>query len=510
MDYGHAPPSATSAARGMAAIASAVAFGTMLIFAMLPMTALFAKGIQIFDIAHEFITYRIGDALSMMFDDYGSVRPVQGLPNALLSKLITKTLYAFYGSQIVTPSMLQLYTGIFFAVCFAIIAGALSYAWPRLSWPERCAVAVAAITPWYVGPTTSVLHAPEYWFAEWAFLLLTLALLPLIERTPSRGDGLAAAVGAWLAVGLTTKVSMLGAAPILFLALPEKSWRAGAIFATSSAGAYLAILFAYSGFRPQLTFDILRFQIGFYVHPNVSQTYSNGLDALRANPAVGFLLAAAAGLSLSLPRGRRLAALAWLALYGYLIIKRPHSTSMASAEIGTLFVIGLALQRLSVWPGAVAAAAVGSFATVHAPYWLAREPYVMPPQARAFHGDILFMPGNNWNAATPIQALAYNGGLALRPPALDRDGKPTAPAPAFRAVFGNTVLLGESPTEITMMTDGLKKGMTVVWTRPSDSEQSASYKALQGVIRDAATSVSEAPVDYHGSTWLFGRASTRP
>ncbi len=35
----------------------------------LPLVALFANGVQIFDIAHEFVAYRIGDALSMMFDD---------------------------------------------------------------------------------------------------------------------------------------------------------------------------------------------------------------------------------------------------------------------------------------------------------------------------------------------------------------------------------------------------------------------------------------------------------
>jgi hypothetical protein len=142
----------------------------------------------------------------------------------------------------------------------------------------------------------------------------------------------------------------------------------------------------------------------------------------------------------------------------------------------------------------------------HAPDWLAREPIVTPPEAREISGDILFMPGNDWNAATPLQALAFNGGLALRPALMGPDGKPTSNAPAFQAVFGKSVLLGDSPWELILMAAGLNKGLTVTWTRRADSSTSPSFAKLQDVLRSNGAAQQERTMVYHGAPWLTGRA----
>jgi hypothetical protein len=174
--------------------------------------------------------------------------------------------------------------------------------------------------------------------------------------------------------------------------------------------------------------------------------------------------------------------------------------------MGALFIVGLAVQRLRFAWAATITAAAGLVAAMHMPF-LVELPTPIPPKATAFRGDILFMPSNDWNAATPIQATAYNGGLALREFYFDEHGRPARKTPAFRSLFGSTIAVSDYTPEREYIGLALRQGLTVAWTRPMNSDNTDFNRTLQSAINATGAVAHKEPVEYHGRTWIFGRAS---
>jgi hypothetical protein len=486
-------------------VASSAALAGVLILMALPLVSLFLRHVQIFEVGPEFVTYRVGDAFSLLFDDAHAVRPVQGLPNALLSKLIIDVLYFVFGRAVVEPDILQLYSAIFFVVVLGGTAAVIVARWPKMSPAERAGLAVLAVLPWCLEPTASLLPTPEYWIAEYSFLVASLALMPRLLDRPLPA-------GAWAGLGLAIKINMLGFALLLLLMLPRRNAKVLGLFALGIAAAYLSLLLLYAGLRPGLAFEMLRAQLLFYIHPNHSFTYSGPIAAVRDNAHLVFILGLAVILASLSTRNvaQPVGALLWAGLLFYLIYKRPHLTSMASATLAGLFLIALFGSRLSRYSSPLAAAipivAAAILCVTPAFKFYPQMQWTGSPSTLDLttldSGDILFMPSNWWNASVPLQAFAYNGQMAIRPARIGSDGRPTADAPAFRAVFGEKLLLGNSIYELSLLQTGLRRRMSVVWTRPPDHDDVAFREALASV----GASVNEQQVSHRGSTWFVGRA----
>lgn len=503
--HGIAIPS--SGPRTPSALASPTGLAAVLFCVALPVAVVFANGVAIFDIAHEYVAYRMGQALSLMFGD-SFVPAVQGLPNAVLSKVIVAVLYAFYGSGVVSPAALQLYSALFFGSVFAAIVTALAVFWGELTWPQRAGTALFSLLPWHLQPTAILLVAPEYWLAEYAFLLTSLGLsarLHARDEVSSRGVFL---LGAWAGVGLTIKISLLGFAPLLFLAIARRDLASGMRFAGGAAAAYLVIVALYAGFQPSAIYDTLLFQATFYLAPNASVMYDSPLSAFTANSHLLLILFVAAGLACAGAKRspeRAAFALLWIALLIYLVAKRPHGTSVASASLSGLFLVAyLAGQLRSLMaPVATAVALALTPAFMFLPQTRLWEKQPPLDAALLYQSDILFMPDNYWNAATPLQALAFNGALALHPVYLAADGRPTVSASAFHALFPGKVLIGASERELGMLRSGLQRGMKVSWTRPPERDNAS----LRKVLAVAGATVREVPAERAGRKWMVGTAS---
>ncbi len=178
---------------------AAVGFG--LIVAALtfyPIVELFVDHIQMFDIATEFVAYRVGDALSIMFHDSQNVHPVQGSTHRAALQADRTRAHKVYDARLLNPDVLQLYSEIWFATVFIITTVIVAWQWRVLSWPERLGLAILAITPWYM--VISQLFAPEYWCGEWAWLVSTTAIIPGVTRNggmQSHKNRLAFLFGLW-------------------------------------------------------------------------------------------------------------------------------------------------------------------------------------------------------------------------------------------------------------------------------------------------------------------------
>lgn len=483
-----------------------------LFLAVLPLLVVFANGVGIFDIAHEFVAYRMGQALSLMFRDTDAFVPaVQGLPNAILSKLLARILFAFYGPAITSATALQTYSALFFATVLSLIAVALVCFWHRATWSARAGIALMALLPWHLTPTWMLLAAPDYWIVEYAFLLVSLGLFTHLQERDALSDRAVLLLGAWAGLGLTVKISLLGLAPLLFLASRRKDWVAALLFANGAALAYLVVVALYAGLRPSVFFATLHFQLFFYLKPNVSATYDSALTAFTDNGHLMVILAAAVGLAIAQARrnvAESVAALVWVALLAYLVLKRPHFTSVASASLGGLFLIAYVAGRMRsvTVSGATSLVLMLTPAFVLLPQrqWAHAPPMAQEAMLRA--SDILFIPDNYWNAATPIQAFAFNGGLALRPVHPDAEGNPSMTAPTFQTLFGPKVILGASERELALLEHGLANGRSVAWTRPATAQGTEPGKLFH-ILRRLHATIAECEVAYRGGRWLVGRAS---
>jgi len=130
------------------------------------------NGISIFDTYAEFVAYRVSDALSIYFGESDGVRPVQGIPTALISKYVTLVLFWLFDKELLTRPVLQIYGLAVYGVLFLILATSILMVCRRLRWIQFAGLAAVALYPWYVsGPSISLLAAPEYWLGEYVFLV---------------------------------------------------------------------------------------------------------------------------------------------------------------------------------------------------------------------------------------------------------------------------------------------------------------------------------------------------
>ncbi|RTL65252.1 MAG: hypothetical protein EKK41_20390 [Hyphomicrobiales bacterium] len=477
----------------------------ILSLACFPLLSLFISGQQIFDLAHEFVAYRIGDGLSVLLGEGQYVRPVQGLPTALISKFIAGILYWLYGPHIISASTLQLYSAIFYLVLFVITGTIVAWTWPALKSAERAGVVVMALVPWYVAPTNSLLIAPDYWLGEYTYLITALALLPVVGRANHSALS-TIAVGAWAGVAISTKISLLGVLPLYYLAFPRKTTATVLYFTAGCVLAYLLLIVCYMHFQSTWAFNLVSFQLFFYLRPNISQTYLDIWQAIASNPFTLTLFFAALFSSIRSRSLMGLATLAWLLVYVYLVYRRPHYTSVGSTLLSSLFIVCLHLQRLRAELAVgVVAVSIGLCVFNLSSWSLVSLSEPPPPEAANFRAELLYLPDNYWNAATPFQAFAYNGGLALRPPRLD-NGRPISDAHTFRKLFGPSVLLGESPYEVDLMVAGLRNGMTLAWTRRVARERTSADDALETALQRSGATTTTRTVHYHGDVWIFGSA----
>jgi hypothetical protein len=99
------------------------------------------------------------------------------------------------------------------------------------------------IAPWHLSPNVALMAAPEYLFGEYVFLVCVLALGTQWRRVGVRPS----LSGALAAIGVATKISMLGAAIFLFVTFTRHDRRA-ARFVFASALTYIGICVMYASF----------------------------------------------------------------------------------------------------------------------------------------------------------------------------------------------------------------------------------------------------------------------
>ncbi len=217
----------------------------------------------------------------------------------------------------------------------------------------------------------------------------------------------------------------MGAGLFLWLALPKRSLLTTCLMAVGAAVMFLAIDYAY--IRDPV-FDLVTYQFNFFLHPNDSLVYQDARAALAANPQLLILAGAALAMAAISKEWRRFFATAlWIAIYYHVLKRRPHSTSIASAELSMFFLIAIqARSRLSV---AAATAAIAAICVLVWPTPLfVMQGYMgtvrdTPPQDFPPKAGIMFIPSNYWNAGLTVQALTYNGQIGLYPIGLGPDGR---------------------------------------------------------------------------------------
>lgn len=490
------------------------------IAAVLPLSHFFLSGIQIFESAHEFISYRIGDAISMMFGEVQNVHPVQGVPSALVSKVLTKILFSFYHADLVTAPVLQLYSALFFAVGFVFLAAVLIAVWKYLTWPERGGVMLMALTPWYLQfPGFYYLFAPEYWFAEYVFLVASTLFLPIVARSSNRQ--LPVFVGAWVGIGVSTKITLLGIAPIFFFIMPRHSWKAAVSATIASIAAYALVVWAYAGFKLNLTAQIIAYQFRFFIDPNPSLSYADFGEAVTSRPIVlvfvGIAIAAIAIGARKKPVEAFLSAL-WILLFAYVLWKRPHDSTLASAGLALVFIC----SRFLPLYGRLISVAVASLIAIMS---LNYNKFLFSQKIqRTYHPStvpdwfkptgVLFVPSNYWNAAIPLQTFGYNGLLGLHP--IVEDGgrlRYQQGGKALQALFGEILVA----TRIDHAALALEKKISVFWTRPADNSaphyvESArkDYSDFRQLLTKDGAEVVETCGPHRGMFWCFGVARPKP
>ena len=148
----------------------------VLLGATAPLLYLFALRVPFFELAHEFIAFRIGSALSVIYNELDHIRPVQGLPNALLSQGIVRLIFPFLGSEIATLGGMQLYTALFFATSIATTVVIIAARWRWLGRIDVWRLALLALCPWYLEPIR------EVWIHGEVFAASRLSMMRIMAR----------------------------------------------------------------------------------------------------------------------------------------------------------------------------------------------------------------------------------------------------------------------------------------------------------------------------------------
>jgi hypothetical protein len=462
------------------------------------------------DFLSELTVYRIGDAISLLFGESSNVQPVQGLPGALIAKVLTWLLLAFGQTPLITPGSMTFYIISFFGLMLAVIAATVIAAWPILTSVQRCALALLLLCPWLLGgPSLSLMIEPDYWITEWAYLVISFCLIA--SRPPP------AMIGVWLAIGLGIKVTLLGIAPLFLLALPDR--KSLATVALSFALAYLLMALAYMGSLTGAA-HLLMFQSKFFAHPSASAQYPDIFAALSGKPFL-ICLTMATGLAIVTSPARvieRCWAVVWPFGFVYLIWRRPHDTSLASAATAFLF---MALYFVRRWPALIAVAIILlAGATADRFERLSGLRSILQnagkPISDAEFPDLfgmIFLPDNEWNAGLAVQAIGYNGGLGFYYPLkVNLNGLPTyaSGGRAFQALFPRTVIIAANASSLAAAEAGLKTGIPLWWTRPEQPrspEMQRRMKLIGDVVERSGAHVQTQQIKISNEPWLFQRAT---
>jgi hypothetical protein len=503
-------------------------------------------------ISGEFIAYRFGDSMKLRYGEPTSVRPVQGIPTALLSRALLALNPGLGSRRGISRADLDYYARSYAITLAALVVLLSIFAWRSLSLLEASIVSLFLLAPWYVGVASmALLLSPDYWLGEWIWLAATLAILAKTPGDSSPGSNGPSArfvyLGVWMAIGATIKISLLGIAPILFIsfvfnATPRRLALDFLLFVGAVLLAYPTILVIYMGSVPQGLL-LLIFQLSFFHSPNDSIEYSGLLDALRHKVESGLLIAIALAASYimllcclvkHLPLRRpiiyTLIANFWLLLYLLMLSRRPHDSTLTSISLSALFII---TYMIFLFPSSCRNAAgitavtllAGAAVITHFPAERELSAILgtkidnveaadsLTEMADRSQCAIWFMPSNYWNAVLIPQLLGYNGGLGLYP-VTDSSGQLSyEKATVFRRLWPNTFIMGASSAQIEKIDLAVTKGATVFYTRPAESIDvpvDPSYSLLLHGLRASGYSLVEVPVLYNGRHWLFGHSEITP
>jgi hypothetical protein len=484
-----------------------------------PITILVMTRYPKFDFLSELTVYRIGNSISVLFGETDYIRPVQGLPIAILSKFEIWVLAFFRSTYVMTAQTLALYQGIYFATLFILAIGALAFSWSTFSVAQRIAASLFFACPWILGgASNALLIEPDYWVGEWCYLSISLCALAA-AKINRNGPVTAISVGAWLAVGAAMKITLLGIAPLFLLLLNDRKARTISIVGCAFAATYVVMALIYMG-GVRSGFQLLAFQAQFFLHPNNQIQWPNIMDELSSQPFFIALFAASIiALAISTERPlTQLFAVAWIAGITYLLWRRPHDTSIASAATILTFIVAYFATRraalISVVMLLLGGAALQNFdrlrweAAVLLTGWGNTESAGLP----AIQG-MIFLPDNTWNASLAPQAFGYNGELGFYYPIKSgNDGKPAYAegGKAFQALFPDTVLIAGDANSMTVAEKALKIGVPLWWTRTdplSKGSSPADFERIEELVAKTGSTVTTYTfVGRTGAKWLLQRA----
>jgi len=491
----------------------------------------------------EFIAYRVGDALKLKYDESFSVRPVQGIPTAFIAKTYVATGELAQRKQGLTRDDLNRYARFFFALVEAAAALLSMIAWLLLPTMDAILVSVFMFLPWLFGVASlTLLLAPDYWIAEWLWLTGTLIIIARRRATHS-GDEVQKVpvdflLGAWMAIGASTKISLLGAFPLLFFSyIPGRNWRDWlrilCWFGIGLTLAYVSIVWLYMGSVAEGS-ALLRFQTGFFRSPNTSVQYTSWIQAIELHKETAAYLVTAVIAAIMLPfvsvaGPRRIraalycaATVLWLLLYFLMFLKRPHDSTLTSISISAAFLIVFLLIQFP--PGVRSLSLVVLLACLSALAWDFHFPAKnqffilwdadpgdvkaadrLLEKANGTQSAIWFVPNNFWNAVLPPQLMGYNGGMGgyvIR----ENEGDLYYDRPnVFQYFWPRSFVMGSSDYEIGLIAVAVKHGATVFFTRQTGDDDD-SYVRLASRLRSSGFELSENLVKYDYRDWHFGQS----
>jgi hypothetical protein len=465
------------------------------------------------DFLSELTVYRIGNAVSLLFNEKDYVRPVQGLPIALLAKFEIWAMGLVRGNYVMNATTLAVYQGIYFGTLFAFATAALTMAWRAMATVERAAALLLFLSPWLLGgPAISLMIEPDYWAGEWCYLMISLCLLKEQRLTSPW------LIGAWIAVGFAMKITLLGIAPLFVLGLSDRSPRALLIVALCFAATFVLTDLVYmGGVRSGLR--ALEFQLGFFANPNPSAQWPDLRSMLADRPFLIVLGICSIFILATSPASiqARLAGAAWLLGSAYVLWRRPHDTSIASASTAMIFLIAYFVRSRVALTGVaallVSTAAVTGFVNLRALQSFARNQKATNISYPV--GAMIFLPDNYWNAGLAVQAFGYNGQLAYDYPITSADdGHPrySSGGKAFQALFPDTVMIQDTPYTLNVAETALLAGIPLWWTdrdpMPAD-EVPGRAERLQDLIKKTGATVETHGIAGPDGQWQIHVARKR-
>lgn len=490
-----------------------VAFGLLV---ALPIIAVATARYPTFDFLTELTVYRIGNAISLLSDEKEHVLPVQGLPVAMLAKFEIWALGAARSTYVMNAATLHLYLGFFFGTLFALATATLAWSWGPLTAQQRGAALLLMACPWLLGGAPIwLLLEPDYWAGEWCYLVISFCLLEIVKENRDHRY-MPAMIGAWLAVGLAIKITLLGVGLLFLIALGNCRPKVMAWLVVSFVAAYISMVAAYMGDATS-AMHLLVFQLKFFAHPNDSAQWTNVFAEIASRPVLLSLIVACLFLLVTSPEDRimRSAALLWLVGISYLLWRRPHDTSIASAATVLTFVttyfirtkVSLAVVTALVFYGA-ASTSFENIRSIRA---------TIASGSATDYGQIpnisgmLFMPDNYWNAGLAVQAFGYNGELGLYYPihtAANGNAEYVYGGKALRAMFPGVTIITDNGPALDVAERAVMAGEPLWWTQhdPAPGAPATNSDRLNAMIARTGAAVETYDLHVIGHSWLLQKA----